>query len=358
MISSLDITNFQSHANTSLAFSHGVNVLVGSSDSGKTAILRSLYWILRNRPLGSAFIRHGQGKATVKLSLEDGAVIRREKGKQTNRYIVDGEPLEALGSDVPRQVRDVLGIDDITIHRQLDGPFLVLDPPGKVASAINTVTRLEDAEAIVGELSSQARQAKSEVKFQEEVVDRLTLELAEYEWLQNYCQLVKRADRLAIDIRAGTIERDAIVGVAERLTIAKQELAALPNVSVLLSVVDRVDEVVAEIKRLRVLRDSVRDLLVRLVEVVTGLKDLLDIDRLDYVKQCLEDIHSDYRLLDDKFYRLSAWLWADHNIQGQLTETIDELTRVETEFAELVQSLNVCPMCGQKLDNELRARIG
>ena len=52
MIKSLELFNFQSHAHTLIEFSDGVNIISGTSDSGKSAILRALRWVIRNEPSG------------------------------------------------------------------------------------------------------------------------------------------------------------------------------------------------------------------------------------------------------------------------------------------------------------------
>ena len=53
MIHSIKIQNIQSHKDTQLEFNPGINAIVGSSNNGKSAILRALYWVVYNRPLGT-----------------------------------------------------------------------------------------------------------------------------------------------------------------------------------------------------------------------------------------------------------------------------------------------------------------
>ena len=55
MIKSLKIENFQSHKDSYLEFSNGINIISGKSNNGKTAILRALNWVITNRPQGIAF---------------------------------------------------------------------------------------------------------------------------------------------------------------------------------------------------------------------------------------------------------------------------------------------------------------
>ena len=54
LIEAIEITNFQSHANTVLEFHEGVNVIKGTSGHGKSAIIRALEWLLTNTYYGDA----------------------------------------------------------------------------------------------------------------------------------------------------------------------------------------------------------------------------------------------------------------------------------------------------------------
>ncbi|WP_035425703.1 AAA family ATPase, partial [Halalkalibacterium ligniniphilum] len=58
-INTVRLENFQSHLDTSIDFSTGLNVIVGQSDSGKTSILRAIRWVLYNQPRGTDFMRVG-----------------------------------------------------------------------------------------------------------------------------------------------------------------------------------------------------------------------------------------------------------------------------------------------------------
>lgn len=54
------IENFQSHKYSVIDFNEGLNAIVGPTDSGKTAVFRSLKWVLYNEPQGDYFIREGE----------------------------------------------------------------------------------------------------------------------------------------------------------------------------------------------------------------------------------------------------------------------------------------------------------
>ena len=55
MIQSIRLQNFQSHKDSYLRFSNGINIISGQSNNGKTSLLRGLNWVITNRPQGIAF---------------------------------------------------------------------------------------------------------------------------------------------------------------------------------------------------------------------------------------------------------------------------------------------------------------
>jgi len=55
LIRSLEIENFQSHELTKLDLHKGLNVIVGPSDQGKSALIRALRWLCYNEPKGTDF---------------------------------------------------------------------------------------------------------------------------------------------------------------------------------------------------------------------------------------------------------------------------------------------------------------
>ena len=117
MIHQLHIKNFQSHKDTKLDFVEGVNVIVGTTDSGKTALLRALRWLFRNRPTGDEFRSWWGGDTQVEVRLDDGEVMR-QKGNE-NLYYHRGVAYKAFGTDVPEEISKHLNIDEINLQNLL-----------------------------------------------------------------------------------------------------------------------------------------------------------------------------------------------------------------------------------------------
>ncbi|MCG4585937.1 AAA family ATPase, partial [Anaerosalibacter bizertensis] len=78
------LENFQSHKYTELEFDEHLNVIVGPSDQGKSAIIRGIKWALFNEPSGNFFIREGANDCSVTVIFNDNTKIKRYKSKSKN----------------------------------------------------------------------------------------------------------------------------------------------------------------------------------------------------------------------------------------------------------------------------------
>ena len=149
------IENFQSHKKSELEFVNGLNVIVGPSDQGKSAVIRAIKWLLFNEPRGNEFIRTGENFARVEIEFSNGYRITRERSPSKNRYNIigpDGETkvFEGFGNDVPEEVKAVHGIYKVLIDSdssvclnigdQLEAPFLIAETGSTKAKAIGRLT--------------------------------------------------------------------------------------------------------------------------------------------------------------------------------------------------------------------------
>jgi len=161
MIKSLKIQNFQSHEKAELEFSPGVNIIVGSTDSGKTAIIRALRWLIWNRPSGDSIRSHWGGETSVTLGTENGT-ISRSKDKIDTYVLVTAEGKEftfkAFGTSVPEEIQMFLNIGEINLQRQSDAPFLFSETPGNVAQRFNKIAKLDKIDIGIQNVNSWIRE--------------------------------------------------------------------------------------------------------------------------------------------------------------------------------------------------------
>lgn len=144
------ITNFQSHVYTRLSFVSGINMIVGQSNNGKSAILRAIEWALNNVPHGTEFITTGKEMAEVTVVLSNGYKItrRRSRSNAVNQYVLekDGneEVFSGFGGSIPPQIEEARGMNRIEFNfsKQLDAPFLISDSPKTRAQTIGNLDEL------------------------------------------------------------------------------------------------------------------------------------------------------------------------------------------------------------------------
>lgn len=168
--------NFQSWKEFDLNVS-GFTIVVGSSNRGKTAVIRALRGILRNQ-VGAAFVRHGQKEAEISLDVTDGPKATLTRGKTTT-YKVNGEDFAKLAGEVPKPLAD-LKLDEIavgttkldpTFAGQFDSQFMMDLSPGDlnaVFGLFSSTERLNQGKKTINqsntEINSQAKLLASEIQ--------------------------------------------------------------------------------------------------------------------------------------------------------------------------------------------------
>lgn len=188
MIRSIKIQNFQSHENTKLEFCNGVNIIVGPSDSGKTAILRALNWLVNNRPMGDDFRSNWGGDTLVRLETDMDLVIDRIKSDKDNCYILhtDEEEIDfkAAGRDVPEDIKQILNLDPINLQFQLDGPFLLSKSAGEVAKYLNQIIKLDSIDSSLSSVNRRIKNQAGEIANFQTNLSSLKDELEEFVWIE------------------------------------------------------------------------------------------------------------------------------------------------------------------------------
>jgi len=197
MIKKLIIENFQSHEKTELNLDPGVNIITGVSQSGKTAILRALYWLLHNRPSGDR-IRSSFAKGATKVMIEtsEGDQIWHVKDDKVNSYALGNEVFDKIGRDIPDMVQRALRVSELNVQKQLDEPFLVTSSAGEVAKTINRITRLEMVDNWVTDLTQNINSINREKERLEAEIESSIEKIKEYRVVVDLQPLLNRGKEI------------------------------------------------------------------------------------------------------------------------------------------------------------------
>ena len=205
------LENFQSHKYSSIDFDEALNIIIGPSDSGKTAIIRGIKWVLYNEPLGDFFIRQGENEASVTLVFSDNTKVKRLRSKSKNLYILykkNGEEIrfEGFGLNIPEEIIEEIGIrkieldsnetNTINIAEQLEGPFLLSEKPSTRAMAIGRLIGVNIIDDALKETLRDIRNLSINRRITENKIFKTENELKEYDYLYELELKLKKAEEI------------------------------------------------------------------------------------------------------------------------------------------------------------------
>jgi len=205
MIKKISIKNIQSHKNSVLEFDEGINAIVGSSNNGKSAILRALYWVVYNRPLGidnllSFWATDKKGNQIEPMSVlveNDRGIITRFRSKDKNQYIINDEELNVVKTDVPEQVENLLSLSDTNIQKQQDAPFLLSLSSGQIAQYFNKIVRLDIIDRVLSNAENQRRKTNQEIKTNLELKSEFESKCEKYFWLDSVEKFILKYEKIS-----------------------------------------------------------------------------------------------------------------------------------------------------------------
>jgi len=405
-LESVHLKGFQSHKDTKVDFVPGINLLIGPTNSGKTAVLRGLQWILKNRPLGEAFIHRGAKTASVESVWSNGenktvVTRKRDKSESENSYTITGyeEPLTSFGVNPPPEVLDAINLSDTNVQSQFSPYFLVFDSPGVVAEYFRSITGLVEIDAVADNLSSKVGRNSTAVKEKEIAlvekkadIDVLAkIPLKEFErilvrvesltaTIQERQKCCKDLDQLCCQIRdlesqQSNIPEDLVKKIEqESKTVAVRYLADLQKQLSLRSIVSTWEELQAQ--KLELPAEAVQKinqkvqgastkyasymslhsqlvLLVRDWKSLKAEKKDIPADTSESVEAALEK----HDRLCQQMLSLYEWIEEVQKDTSDLEGIRKQLTAAKEEEKELMSQLDVCSHCGSELTEKTRQTL-
>jgi len=238
MIKSVNLRNFQSHKNTTIEFSEGVNAIVGLSCSGKSAILRGLNWVFNNAPGGDVFMSNWNGGNTsVAVTFDDETEVSRTRGKSINQYALtlpgkDTQIYEGFGQgNIPKPVADALNIHDFNMRFQHQGAFLLSESAGKISQYLNKVARLDSIDIAISNIDSTLRSERQVMKAEDSNIERLEPELEQYKYLEEAEKLVILVEAMQKRVQEDSSRYNALFDGVEDIENAQKELSPIQTIA-------------------------------------------------------------------------------------------------------------------------------
>jgi exonuclease SbcC len=357
MIKKLQIQNVQSHKNTKLSFSPGVNMIIGKSDNGKSAVLNSLFWCMYNRPLGDPHRNWDGGEMKVKTVLDNG-IVTISRNKQTEYNIktpkTKSRKFKASGQSPPEEVTKLFNMDrKINVQRQLerDAPiFLISESPGEVAAFLNKVAGLYKIDETVSKGKSDLRETKQKLDVTKDQINEKQNELSKYAGIDELyakvltcTQIVKKQaenKRILAEIEYTLASIDEIESYLDKLTdkvqIKKYVEAALQWIGFKKLCTERKEKIENVLKLIDFREHRQKKL----------LKKLKVKDKIGIVETKLDSL-LETNIKKDNLFEVTEGTEMLEKRQNQLKDYQEKQEKV---FHELMPEQ--CPLCNQRINHD------
>lgn len=351
MIKSLSILNFQSHEKTELNFHSGVNVIVGSSDSGKSAIIRAMRWLIWNRPSGNSFRSTWGGETSCKI-LVDGNVVTRSRDK-VDQYQIKGEKgtktteFKAIGTSVPEEVNRILNIGDINLQYQLDSPFLLSNSPGEAAQHFNKVARLDKIDQGNSAVNSAIRELEQDIKYRTKGIESDEERLKEFDYLDKMEAEVEVYEELEKRLTTKRNGWDKLKKLKYDLVEIDLDLSSYNNLIILEEQVNQIEEFIETRATLDQKQVKLDILLEHIREDTIDLKNLKWVMSFEESVNNLLQLQSTLKTAVEHRTNLQTHLWKMDAVDSDYEESQSNTKALQAEFDK--EMGEVCKLCGQSI---------
>lgn len=198
----LILENFQSHSESIIDLDEGLNVIIGESRQGKTAILRALSFLYENKSNRNPrrYIKRGTDYCSVKAELSNGISIKRiveRKANGKNGYEVcyPGKEVEYFNTKAIGYIQEILGFYNLEIDKDLnislnflrqgEGWFLIGDKytsPDR-EKIIGGIYDTHLVDSVRRKYNNENRTLLSKIKNKKEEKEKLEENIKQYDYL-------------------------------------------------------------------------------------------------------------------------------------------------------------------------------
>jgi energy-coupling factor transporter ATP-binding protein EcfA2 len=398
LLNRVHISHFQSLRDVDLEL-QPVTVVIGESDLGKSALIRALISLFRNRP-GSSFITFGERLCVVEGDLED-HVVQWRKGSE-NAFVLDGVLYDKVGQGVPEDLTQLYNLSDASVAEQFDRPYLVFDTGATVSGVLGDLTNISLLYDAVRAANQDKQVIQKQLSNADAERDSISADVTRYaQVLENVRPLIESIRTLDAKVSATQEKRGTIEILLHQQSALAEKLVVYAGVAEVISM-DLVGRMSALDNHL-----SERHALVQLVDKQSAIaKQLVVFDGAGAVSAMglphqvgmLNALVPEYwalgRLLDERSALENSLKDLPKKVPGEKTlkrldacvteydqmitlvesrvgvvEQIAELkstvvtaeydlAQVTAELQELVDTAEVCPLSGGVLFKECRLLLG
>jgi len=211
-----NVTNFQIWKDVTLEL-EDFNVIKGSSNSGKSSLVRAINMVLNN-DWHKSWLRQGEKDSTVEIHFTDGTFIKRTRGSQNLVEIKindeDSNTWSGFGNNYPEEVLNFLSISEENCSYQFDQHFFLSLSPTKRALTFGSFSDLQKIDEIINLVQKEIRDGDKILKSYDLEIERLEEDLNK----TNEVLKIKPAVDILLEINDFTNTIEDIINYKKRVS--------------------------------------------------------------------------------------------------------------------------------------------
>jgi len=350
MIHSLEVHNFLSHKETYLEFHPGVNVIIGNSDSGKSALINAFRWVIWNRPQGDSIRSNWGGRTAVTLTLQgegkDRIVIERSKDKQ-DEYRLNDKVFRAFRTDVPEEISTTININEINLQMQLEPHFLLSKSPGEVSTHFNKIVQLDKIDIGVQNIQSKIRELTLDIKSLEIQEQNLQERIKAFDYLETLEIEVEALETMESQRTSLRSVKSRLINLLNKLLDIQQQLEDFKQILQLGAEVDKIISYMDNRNELLMKVDRLGGLLQTITDHNIYMDELKDVASAEQDILSLHSLYNNKETLKKQQISIAKALSALSNINVLLNKAKANLSNLSSKFEEAFPIGSICPLCGK-----------
>jgi len=374
-IKRITLENFQSHPFTSIELSPNINVFLGRGNRGKTAIIRAILWVFFNEPQGDAFIRKGKSIARVTITLSDGTTVIRERGKNTNKYILitkDGDRKEysSFGRGVPEDIKKALKIRVLPIEHgrrlspqikeQMDSLYLLDETPSTIHTTLLTISGGHVIDEAVKSLATDIIKIQRKEKEVSEEIENLKNLLEEFKGIDEKRDKLLRLKDEVENLKNLYTKKEKLIKLRQSLRSIDTKLTFLKNQFKILSEIDSIGKVMEEVQEHKVRLYDLKKIKEKYIDNEKKIDKFEKLHRVldkDVIKEETVDkinaLKERYISLINKRLKLKSIMDKEKKVEKEKEQIEVNIDKLIGRYVSVIGREGVCPVCLREVDDKL-----
>lgn len=362
----LSFENFQSISRGELIFHTGTNVIIGQSNSGKTATFRGLKACLSNPSGSQRFIKKGTSKASVTLEYNGNQIVWKRTPKESS-YTINGEDFLKTGKSNAFKIIDNTGfvIDDneviMNIEEELQLPFPFGISKSELFKLYENVFCVSDSAIILKAAKIKEEEVKVNITTTEnEIIKNKNKleELQKFEKEVNITFLKEKQDFLKEKLNRITFLKDGLGAIHTAMNFQEYKVPIASFIDKNSTLQEKIilKNNFIRLKKLHELGKSLKELQAPFPKDLSKYKELLNIrneclriEKLSKIK--VDEITFMSKL--EKYEELKEYHSTLKELKIEMKNKKEKLATLNSELdikEEKLKEFKVCPLCHQPIN--------